>query len=40
MYEQVDIKDDDGSEKKHISKNGNLWFTCDCPNNEKSFCQD
>jgi hypothetical protein len=32
MYEQVEIKADDGSEIKYISKNGNLWFTCNCPN--------
>jgi len=32
MYKQVEIKADDGSEIKHISKNGNLWFTCNCPN--------
>ena len=39
IYEQVDIKADDGSEKKHISKNGNLWFTCDCPNIESRFVE-
>jgi len=32
MYEQVDITADDGSGMKHISNNGNLWFTCNCPN--------
>jgi len=31
LYEQVEIKADDGSEKKHMSKNGNLWFSCNCP---------
>jgi hypothetical protein len=32
MYEQVDFTADDGSGMKHISNNGNLWFTCNCPN--------
>jgi hypothetical protein len=30
-YEQVNISADDGSEMKHLSLNGNLWFSCDCP---------
>ncbi len=34
FYEQVEIKADDYSEKKHISKNRNLWFSCNCPNIE------
>jgi len=32
LYEQVNIIADDGSGVKHMSKNGNLWFSCDCPN--------
>jgi len=32
MYQEVQIKSDDSSEIKHISNNGNLWFTCNCPN--------
>jgi len=39
MYEHVDITADDGSGMKYISKNGNLWFTCNCPNSEERFVE-
>jgi hypothetical protein len=32
LYQQVNITTDDGSGMKHISNNGNLWFTCSCSN--------
>ena len=31
LYTHVTITADDGSEKMHTSKNGNLWFSCNCP---------
>jgi predicted phosphodiesterase len=39
MYEQVDITADDGSGMKHISNNGNLWFTCNCPNIRERYVE-
>jgi len=39
MYEQVEVKADDGSELKHISLNGNLWFTCNCPKNDNRYIE-
>jgi hypothetical protein len=32
LYEHAVITADDGSGIKHISPNGTLWFTCNCPN--------
>lgn len=31
IYEQVNMTADDGSGMKHVSHNGNLWFSCNCP---------
>jgi hypothetical protein len=31
LYDQVKMIADDGSEMKHVSRNGNLWFTCKGP---------
>lgn len=39
MYNQVDLKADDGSGVKHISNNGNLWFSCNCPNSEERYIE-
>jgi len=39
IYDQVDIKADDGSSMKHISNNGNLWFTCNCPNFHERYIE-
>jgi hypothetical protein len=40
MYTQVDIIADDGSGMNHISTNGNLWFTCNCPlNNAERYVE-
>ena len=37
MYENISITSDDGSGKRHISNNGNIWFTCNCPDNTKCY---
>jgi predicted phosphodiesterase len=37
LYQQVNITTDDGSGMKHISNNGNLWFTCSCWNIEERY---
>jgi hypothetical protein len=39
MYNQVDLKADDGSGVKHTSNNGNLWFSCNCPNSDERFIE-
>ena len=35
MYDHVDITADDGSGVKHTSDNGNLWLSCNCPDNDE-----
>jgi Calcineurin-like phosphoesterase len=37
MYNQVDLAADDGSGAKHTSNNGNLWFSCNCPNSKERY---
>ena len=32
MYDLVAVIANDGSERKHIGCNGNIWFSCNCPN--------
>ena len=39
MYENIKIVSDDGSGAKNISKNGNIWLTCNCPDNEERFVE-
>jgi hypothetical protein len=39
LYNQVDFKADDGSAVKHTSDNGNLWFSCNCPNNKERYIE-
>lgn len=39
MYDQVNITAADGSGVKHISSNGNLWFTCNCPDSEERYIE-
>jgi predicted phosphodiesterase len=39
MYEQVNITADDDSGMKHQSANGNLWFSCHCPDREERYIQ-
>ncbi len=39
LYEQVNLTADDGSEMRHRSANGNLWFSCNCPDSEERFVQ-
>jgi hypothetical protein len=39
MYEEVEIIAGDGSAVKHVSTNGNLWFTCHGPYNENRFVE-
>ena len=33
MYDNVNITANDNSGMKHVSNNGNLWLTCNCPKN-------
>jgi hypothetical protein len=35
LYEEVAIAADDGSGTKHVSLNGNIWFTCNCPDSQE-----
>jgi len=39
MYEEVNVTADDGSAIKHVSNNGNIWFTCHCPHIESHFVE-
>jgi hypothetical protein len=39
MYNQVDLAADDGSGVKHTSNNGNLWFSCNCPNIKERYIE-
>lgn len=39
IYEQVAIIADDGSGMKHISDNGNLWFSCNSPQSGEGFVE-
>jgi hypothetical protein len=39
IYDQINIFADDCSGMKHISDNGNLWFTCNCPDNKDRFVE-
>jgi hypothetical protein len=34
MYNNIEITSDDGSGAKNISKNGNIWLSCNCPYKE------
>jgi hypothetical protein len=35
IYDHMDIKAEDGSGVKHTSDNGNLWLSCNCPDNDE-----
>ena len=37
IYENVEIISDDGSGVKKISKNGNIWFSSNCPYKEERY---
>ncbi len=39
IYDDVKISATDGSGLKHISDNGNIWFTCNCPKNKASYVE-
>jgi hypothetical protein len=39
IYDQINISADDCSGMKHISENGNLWFTCNCPENKNRYVE-
>jgi hypothetical protein len=39
IYDKINISADDCSGIKHISDNGNLWFTCNCPNNKERYVE-
>ncbi len=35
IYSAIDITADDCSGEKHVSGNGNIWLTCNCPGNKE-----
>ena len=35
IYKNIDINADDGSGVKNISNNGNIWLSCNCPQNKE-----
>lgn len=39
MYDYINITADDGSGLKHISDNGNQWFTCNCPDSKERYVE-
>ena len=39
LYNTLDITSDDGSGVKHISKNGNIWLTCNCPDEQGRYVE-
>jgi hypothetical protein len=39
MYDHIDIIADDGSGIKHISDNGNLWLSCNCPDSKERYVE-
>jgi len=39
IYDQIKIVTDDCSGMKHISDNGNLWFTCKCPESRERYVE-
>ena len=39
LYEQVGFVADDASEMRHQSMNGNLWFSCNCPNGKERYLE-
>jgi predicted phosphodiesterase len=39
LYASVNITADDGSGMKHISNNGNLWFSCSCPDTRERYLE-
>ena len=39
MYEHMDIKADDDSGVKHISNNGNIWLSCNCPDRDERYVE-
>jgi predicted phosphodiesterase len=39
MYEDVEVTAGDGSALRHRSTNGNIWFSCLCPNPKEKFVE-
>jgi len=39
IYGQVGVKTNDGSGVKHVSNNGNLWFSCNSPKSENLYVE-
>jgi hypothetical protein len=39
IYDDINISANDGSNKKHISSNGNIWLTCDNPKNKECLIE-
>lgn len=39
IYNHVNISAEDGSGAKHISENGNLWFSCNSPKNGEWYVE-
>lgn len=37
IYDYVEVISDDESEIKHISDNGNIWFSCNCPDGNSRY---
>jgi hypothetical protein len=35
IYKKININAEDGSGEKHISSNGNIWLSCNCPKNKQ-----
>ena len=39
IYDNVIISSSDDSGEKHMSENGNIWFTCNCPKNKENYVE-
>ena len=39
IYDFLNIKSDDNSNIRHVSKNGNIWLSCDCPDIEENYIE-
>jgi hypothetical protein len=39
VYDYLNIKSEDNSGNRHISKNGNLWLSCNCPNSKNHYVE-
>lgn len=39
MYEDIEVTSSDGSALRHSSTNGNIWFSCFCPDSTEKFIE-